>query len=349
MKKVLFVIGGRSGEHEISLISGKHLLKALDRKLFEPLLMIIQKDGVMTLGKESDLEVLSDNPKKVKTPQGVQVSIRPYKLNGKQPALIAGDKVYEFDLAFPILHGPGGEDGTIQGLFELSEIPVVGCGVRASAICMDKGLTKRICMQARLPVVPFEEIYREDFVKRNEAKELPWPFPVFVKPANLGSSLGVSKVNSETELKSALDSAFKLDDKVLVEPAISGRELEIAILGKRGELIASPAGEVRCRPGEFYSYDAKYVDPDAAEILIPTKLSDQELKDIQQISKNIFNALQCHGMARIDFFMNENGAFLMNEVNTIPGFTPISMYPKLMGLAGVSYKDLITRLIELAN
>jgi D-alanine-D-alanine ligase len=349
VKRILFVIGGRSGEHEISLISAKHLLKALDRSLFSPLLVIIQKDGVMTLADEADLKSLPDNPKKVKTPAGKPISIRPFKLSGKNPSILVEDKSYEFDIAFPLLHGPGGEDGTIQGLFELSEIPVVGCSVQASAVCMDKGLTKRICMQAHLPVVPFEEIYRDEFNKGSSVKELPWPYPVFVKPANLGSSLGVSKVNSETELKAALKLALSMDEKVLVEPAITGRELEIAILGKRGELIVSPAGEVRCRPGEFYSYDAKYVDPDAAKILIPTELPADDLADLQQIAKNIFNALQCRGMARIDFFMNENGAFLLNEVNTIPGFTPISMYPKLIQLAGVSYTKLITELIHLAK
>ena len=323
------IVGGRSGEHEISLISGKHILQALDRSQFEPVVVIIQKNGDLTLGSESDLSALPNNPKQVKTPAGKSISIQDLKA----------------DVAFPVLHGPGGEDGTIQGMFELLQIPVVGCGVKASAICMDKAMTKRLCMQAGLPVAPFIELYRGDSIPK-----LPWEYPVFVKPATLGSSLGVSKVKSASDLMKACEEAFRLDEKILIEKGIVGREIEIAVFGKRGDLTASPAGEIKMRKAEFYSYDAKYVDEDAAELILPTTLPSGELGPLQQLAKNIFLTLDCRGMARIDFFRaDDTGQMLLNEVNTIPGFTPISMYPKLMGLAGIGYSELITRLIGLAH
>jgi D-alanine-D-alanine ligase len=343
-KRILFLVGGKSGEHEISLISSKHVLKALDRKLFEPLIVVIQKNGMMTWVEESKLMTLADNPKKIDSPKGIPISIEPYKRDGKVAHLNFEDKSLEFDIAFPILHGPGGEDGTIQGLFEFSGIPVVGCGVRASAICMDKGLTKRLLKAANLPIVPFIEIFRGE-----APTKLPFEFPVFVKPASLGSSLGVTKVKSARELQAALATALQLDSKALIEPAIVGREIEVAVLGKRGDLLVSPAGEVRVTKAEFYSYDAKYVEVDAAELLIPAPLKSDELERVQDLSRQIFGSLQCHGMARIDYFMTNSGEFLLNEVNTIPGFTPISMYPKMMAQAGVPYSELITRLINLAE
>ena len=207
---------------------------------------------------------------------------------------------------------------------------------------MDQAKTKRSFIQANLPVNPFIEFHRGQ-----KLAKLPWEFPVIVKPASLGSSLGVIKVKKVEDLEPAIKEALALDTKILIEPAIVGRELEIAILGKRGDLIASPIGEIKTR-AEFYSYDAKYVDSDGADLILPAPLSSSELKSFQETAKNIFNTLDCHGMARIDFFRNEKGAFLLNEVNTIPGFTSISMYPKLMELAGVSYSALITKLIQLA-
>ncbi len=341
-KRVLFLAGGRSGEHEISLISTKHVLAALDRNRFDPFVIVIQKNGEMTWTQIDQIQALSDNPKTLSTPKGSSVSIRPYRYQGDRPTVVVDGKDFPFDIAFPLLHGPGGEDGTVQGLFELAQIPVVGCGVKSSAVCMDKGLTKKICMQAGLPVIPFVEVHRGEAIP-----QLPWTFPLFVKPATLGSSLGVSKVKSPADLKIATDLALSMDEKILIEPGIDGRELEIAILGKRGDLKASPAGEIRCKT-EFYSYDAKYVDGDSADLILPASLPAETLEKFQGIAMNIFNALDCRGLARIDFFMDKKGQFLLNEVNTIPGFTPISMYPKLMGLAGVSYSELLTTLIKIA-
>lgn len=340
--RVLILVGGRSGEHEISLISGKHVLNALDKKKFTPIIVVIQKDGSMTLGRPEDLQKISNNPRQVVSPKGTLISIQPFRTTDRGPCLKAGDEFFEFDVAFPILHGPGGEDGTIQGLFELAEIPVVGCGVKTSAICMDKGITKSLCGLAKLPVVPFIEVHRGDNVPK-----LSWPYPVFVKPAHLGSSLGVTKVKKEADLRSACEAAFSLDEKILIEPAIEGREIEIALFGDRKNLVASPAGEIRPK-AEFYSYEAKYVDADGAELILPAKISPSELSKVQEIAKSVFKTLECRGMARIDFFMTSKGEFFLNEVNTIPGFTPISMYPKLMQLAGLEYPELLEKLIFLA-
>ena len=342
IKRVLILIGGTSGEHEISLISGKHVLEAIDRELFDPLVIVIQKDGVMTLVDEDVVKGLSDNPKKIETPPGDVAVIRPYKFNGEN-FIVTDDDEYVYDVAFPVLHGPGGEDGTIQGVFELAQVPLVGCGVKASATCMDKGLTKKVCAEAGLPVVPFIEVYNGKF----ELSSINWSFPMFVKPANLGSSIGVFKATNEDELSDAVSKAQKLDSKVLIEPAIDGRELELAILGNTESLMVSPAGEIRCGEG-FYDYHSKYLEPHSAELIAPAKVDEKVLQRLRDISKRAFEVLGCSGMARIDFFLSERGEVLINEVNTIPGFTPISMYPRLMQLTGMSYSELITKLIQMA-
>lgn len=342
MKRVLFLIGGRSGEHEISLISAKYVLQNLDARKYSPLVVVIQKSGAMTFVEPSALSGLPNNPLDVRTPHGVLVEIRPYSAQGLKPCLVVNGRQLEFDVAFPLLHGPGGEDGTVQGMFEFAGIPVVGCGVKASALCMDKAMTKKICAFHKLPVVPFVEVYRGDPVPK-----LSWDLPVFVKPAHLGSSLGVTKVKSAGDLRAALDAALALDFKALIEPAISGREIEVAVFGRHGNLKASPLGEIRCRT-EFYSYEAKYVQADAAELLLPAPVSAQESALAQRLAMEVFAALDCSGMARVDFFLTPQGDLLLNEVNTIPGFTPISMYPKMMNLAGLSYPDLISGLIDLA-
>jgi D-alanine-D-alanine ligase len=342
MKRVLFVIGGRSGEHEISLISAKYVLQNLDARKYSPLVVVIQKSGAMTYVEPSVLAQISNNPLEVKTPQGVLVEIRPYSAQGLKPCLVIEGQRKEFDVAFPLLHGPGGEDGTVQGMFEFAGIPVVGCGVKASALCMDKAMTKRICRDHHLPVVPFVEVYRGGSIP-----QLPWGFPVFVKPAHLGSSLGVTKVKSASDLKAAVESALLMDVKAMIEPAIVGREIEVAVYGKRGQLTASPLGEIKCKT-EFYSYEAKYIHADAAELLLPAPVTADESVRAQMLAKAVFEALDCSGMARVDFFLTPQGELFLNEVNTIPGFTPISMYPKMMNLAGIGYSELISGLIDLA-
>lgn len=342
-KTVLFVAGGISGEHEISLISAKHVLKHLDRNQYNCLVLVISKSGEMSLFAEDKLASLSDNPKQVKTPKGQLVDFRPYAVGNMGPCFVSKEKSFSFDMVFPLLHGVGGEDGRIQGFFETAKVPLVGTKTAGSSICIDKALTKRLCMQRELPVVPFQEVSAPI-----SAKELLFDFPVFVKPALEGSSLGVSKASNEAEFLEGLREARRFGAKILIEPAITGRELGIAVLDDGNERVMSPAGEIVCESAAFYSYDAKYVDSEAAKLIAPAELSPSELLSLQKIASNVFDAVECRGLARIDFFMTKDGKFLLNEVNTLPGFTPISMYPRLMGLAGVSYSDLISRLLHSA-
>jgi D-alanine-D-alanine ligase len=257
-----------------------------------------------------------------------------------------------FDVVLPILHGPNGEDGTMQGLMELANVPYVGSGVLGSALCMDKDVAKRVLRDAGIPVVPFLTVKRSAFQRDQKtfldqaAKEFGYPY--FVKPANMGSSVGVGKVKNEKEALEKFNKAFDYDSKVLVEKAVAARELECSVLGNdRPE--ASIVGEI-VPLGEFYSYESKYVDENGAELLIPApNLTASEIQEIQELAIRAFSALECAGMARVDFFKDKNtGELFLNELNTIPGFTPISMYPKLWDASGLPYPKLIDRLIELA-
>jgi len=342
VKKVLFLCGGRSGEHEISLISTKHILKALRRNEINPTVVLIQKRGRMDLITEEDLMKLPDNPKEIAGLQGRPVDFRPYSNGIEKPGFVDAGRLINFDAVFPVLHGEGGEDGSIQGFFETAQIPYVGCKVGPSANTMDKIITKKICMASKLPVAPFVEL--QDLA---QVSKLEITYPCFVKPATGGSSIGVSKVNSAAELKAAVEEAFRWSTKLLIEPAIVGRELEIAVLDDGQSRVVSPAGEIICRNG-WYDYDTKYVHPDGAELVAPADISPTNLKELQDLASKVFDAMDCRGMARIDFFQDQKGQFLLNEVNSIPGFTPISMYPRLIGLAGVSYPDLIARLLNAA-
>jgi len=341
-KKVLFLCGGRSGEHEVSLISTKHILKAIRRDEIEPTVIMIQKRGRMDLIAEENLFKLPDNPKEIAGLQGRPVDFRPYSNGTDKPGFVESGRLLNFDAVFPVLHGEGGEDGSIQGFLETAQIPYVGCKVGASANSMDKIITKKICISSNLPVAPFVEL-----TDLAQVSKLEMTYPCFVKPATGGSSIGVSKVESANELKSAVEEAFRWSTRLIVEPAIVGRELEIAVLDDGQSRVLSPAGEIICRNG-WYDYDTKYVHPDGAELVAPADLSSEQLKELQNLASKIFDAMNCKGMARIDFFQDHKGNFLLNEVNSIPGFTPISMYPRLLGLAGVSYPDLIARLLNAA-
>jgi len=341
-KKVLFLCGGRSGEHEISLISTKHILKALNRNEITPTVVMIQKRGRMDLISEEDLFKLPDNPKEIAGLQGRPVDFRPYANGNDKPGFVESGKLLNFDAVFPVLHGEGGEDGSIQGFLETAQLPYVGCKVGASANTMDKIITKKICMASSLPVAPFVEL--SDL---SQLAKIEMTYPCFVKPATGGSSIGVSKVESAKDLKAAVEEAFRWSTKLLIEPAIVGRELEIAVLDDGQSRVLSPAGEIICRNG-WYDYDTKYVHPESAELVAPAELSAAKLKELQDLASKVFDAMDCRGMARVDFFLDQKGQFLLNEVNSIPGFTPISMYPRLLGLAGVSYPDLIARLLNAA-
>jgi len=340
--KVLFLCGGISGEHEISLISCKHILKAINREEFELGLIVIDKSRRMLWVQEADLQSIPDNPKNVKTPSGQEMLFQAYASKERGAGFYSRDSRVSFEpeVVFPILHGVGGEDGSIQGFLQTAGLPYVGASVKAASLAMDKAMTKAVCIEADIPVVPFH------IVRAGDRLENPFGYPCFVKPSEEGSSLGVSRVKSDSELKSAFEEALRFGEKILIEPAIVGREIEIAVFDDGEEFIASPAGEIRCVKTDFYSYDAKYVDADAAELIIPAALKDQELKELQSLAKRIFRVLDCRGLARVDFFMDSDGKFLLNEINSMPGFTPISMYPKLMALAGVDYASLLGRLIR---
>jgi D-alanine-D-alanine ligase len=259
------------------------------------------------------------------------------------------------DVVFPVMHGPLCEDGTIQGLLELADVPYVGSGVLASAVGMDKDVAKRLVRDAGLPIVPYLTIkdvsWKKDFDALSEKAFKTIGLPLFVKPANLGSSVGVHKVKQREELRSALEDAFRYDTKILIEKAINAREIEFAVLENSDPsaipLVSQP-GEIVPRH-EFYSYEAKYLDDKGAELLIPAKLDSSQIARGQQIAREVFTILECEGMARVDFFVDRNtGDFYFNEVNTLPGFTSISMYPKMWEASGIPYDELLNRLIDLA-
>jgi D-alanine-D-alanine ligase len=249
------------------------------------------------------------------------------------------------DVVFPVLHGPFGEDGTVQGLLKLANLPFVGAGVLGSAVGMDKDVMKRLLRDAEIPVGKFLVFQRGDTLSYGKIKKQ-LGLPLFVKPANLGSSVGISKVSKKREFRAAIDEAFRYDNKVIIEEYIDGREIECSVLGN-DEPAASLPGEIVVRH-DFYSYDAKYIDDQGARLEIPAKLSRSVIRKIRKIAVRAYKALCCEGMARVDFFVQANGRVLVNEINTIPGFTKISMYPKMWEASGLSYPRLIDRLIRLA-
>jgi len=250
------------------------------------------------------------------------------------------------DAVFPILHGPFGEDGTIQGFLKLADIPFVGSGVLGSAAGMDKDVMKRLLRDAGIPIGKFLTFKNHEHSPSFAEIEAVLGIPFFVKPANMGSSVGISKVNNESAYASALKDAFLYDTKILMEEFIPGREIECAVLGNE-EPIASIPGEV-IPSHDFYSYDAKYLDENGAALEIPAKLDDKTAKQIRELAVKVFQVLCCEGLSRVDFFLKKNGEIIVNEINTMPGFTKISMYPKMWEASGISYTELITRLIELA-
>ncbi|HLB57745.1 MAG TPA: D-alanine--D-alanine ligase family protein, partial [Gammaproteobacteria bacterium] len=275
----------------------------------------------------------------------------------QQLAAISQKKIAgpQFDVIFPAVHGTFCEDGTLQGLLEMADLPYVGCGVLSSSVGMDKDVSKRLAAYAGVKVAPYVVLKQDDWQHDSEKYQRmideKLSYPLFIKPANTGSSIGISKVNSKESLLSAIQEAFRFDTKILVENGLNVIELEVAVLQSLepgADPIASVVGEIRARH-EFYSYEAKYLDDNGAELLIPASVSDQIKLEAQTIARKLFIALECEGMARIDLFLDKDSQQIyFNEVNTLPGFTQISMYPKLMGATGVSYSVLLTHLIELA-
>jgi D-alanine-D-alanine ligase len=352
--RVAVVFGGRSGEHEVSLVSAASISRALDRTRYEVTLIGIDKTGRWVLPERADALAHASDPRALDlSVEARTASLVPFSY---RPQVIALDGAHAaagaFDVVFPVLHGPHGEDGTIQGLLELAGIPYVGSGVLGSALGMDKDASRRLLRDAGIPVVPFQVVRAREFERAPDAvlAELArrFGYPYFVKPANLGSSVGVHKVKRAGEARALLADALSYDTKVLVELAVDARELECGVLGN-AEPRASVVGEVIPRH-EFYSYEAKYLDPQGADLRIPAgDLAPETGARVQALACQAFLALECHGMARVDFFLDRaSGALYLNEVNTIPGFTPISMYPKLWEASGIPYPRLLDELIRLA-
>ncbi|MEO0292959.1 MAG: D-alanine--D-alanine ligase [candidate division WOR-3 bacterium] len=344
--KVAIIFGGRSAEHEISIISAKNIIDAIDKNKYEPIPIGIDKDGTWYLQEDFDLE--SNNPKFIKLNKSKEkVILVPLNNSNELISITTKKSKGKIDVAFPVLHGPYGEDGSIQGLFRMVNVPYVGAGVLGSAIGMDKDVLKRLLRDAKIPIPNFKT-FTKLTIKNITFKEIAKivGVPMFIKPAKLGSSVGISKVRDEKEFKKALDIAFQYDNKILIEEFIKGREIECSILGNDNP-IASIPGEVIVK-SDFYSYETKYLDEDGAYLEIPAKLPKRISKRIQEYAIEVFNVLSCEGMARVDFFLRNNTEILVNEINTIPGFTKISMYPKLWEASGISYPELIDRLIQLA-
>ncbi|MCD9085506.1 D-alanine--D-alanine ligase [Stenotrophomonas sp. SY1] len=345
--RVGIIFGGRSAEHEVSLQSAKNILDALDKDRFDVSLIGVDKQGLWHLCDPASFLLNADDPKRIAlNTAGPVLSVVPGAERGQLVAA-DGSNVPQIDVVFPIVHGTLGEDGTLQGLLRTLNLPFAGPGVLGSAAAMDKDVAKRLLRDAGLAVAPFVCLNRISAASTGyDALVAQLGLPLFVKPANQGSSVGVSKVRNAAEYDTAIALALSFDHKVLVESAISGREIECAVLGNEIP-EASVCGEVVVHD-DFYAYDTKYISASGAETVIPADIPADAQERIRQIAARAYQALDCIGMARVDVFLTEAGEVVINELNTLPGFTKISMYPKLWGATGLDYTALITRLIELA-
>lgn len=347
--KIAIVFGGKSGEHEVSLLSAKSIVDFLDKKKYEIFLIGIDKKGEWYLMDKNNYLINDQDPKKISLNLGSAKKIIVRKKDD-QPAIIDFDNGYVFekiDIFFPIVHGTYGEDGSLQGFFEMIDACYVGSGVLGSALGMDKDVQKRLLNQAGIKTARFKVLRKFELEKINLEKFLEgFDFPVFVKPACLGSSVGVSKVYDFFSFKKAIKKAFIYDSKIMIEQYIKGREIECSVLGNNDPIVSLP-GEI-IPHYDFYSYEAKYLDENGAELVVPAKLSENLVKKIQEIAIKVFKTLECWGFARVDFFLTENNEIYVNEINTLPGFTKISMFPKLFEISGIRYTDLLDKIIKLA-
>jgi D-alanine-D-alanine ligase len=324
--RVAVVMGGRSSEHEVSMASARSVLEALDPARYEAVTVEIGRDGRWELGSGAQAALEQD---------GRAVAETLPVPTSHVPATLA-----EVDVVFPVLHGPFGEDGTVQGLLELANVPYVGAGVTASALCMDKDLFKSVLRDNGIPVTRSVTLRgREDQI------ENPFGYPVFVKPARLGSSIGITKARSEEELRAGVELAFQHDEKVLVEEFVGGVEIECSVLGNE-EPIASIPGEIVAN-ADWYDYSAKY-DEGGMDLVIPPRVPQEAIDRVQEVSVAAFRVTDCEGMARADCFVRDDGEVLVNELNTIPGFTSTSVYAKLFDASGIPYEELLDRLVQLA-
>jgi len=351
MKTVLILCGGRSEEHEISLISAKGILDALDRKSYKPLLVGISKTGTWHLEDENSFYVGDFRADKIKlNEKAPTVTLAPFSNEKRQGSLLCEGKTFSFDVVFPILHGKFGEDGTLQGMLDMIGVPYVGSRCGSSWLCMDKVLTKTLCLQAGIATAKFTWVESVEELNQVQDELSQMKYPLFVKPPRQGSSVGVSKVNASAELKKAVETALKYDTKVLIEEGITGREIECAVLGRHGQAkVATPGEIIPSKKIGWYSYEAKYLLADGAETKVPTDLDAKTTEAVKAFALKAFDCLECEGMARVDLFLEEKtGQIYLNEINTIPGFTPISMYPKMWQASGLSYSELISELLNLA-
>ncbi len=343
--RVGILFGGKSAEHEISLLSAKNIIDALDKDKYEVVPIGIDKNGNWLLGEIENLLLNSENPKLVALNQASQKVVLVPQSDGKITNLTTHGVDRVVDVVFPILHGPFGEDGTVQGLLKLANVPFVGASVLGSAVGMDKDVMKRLLRDAGIPVAKFL-VFRSGETISFESVKRELGMPVFVKPANLGSSVGISKAKNEAELHEAVAKAFSYDTKIIIEEAIVGREIECSVLGNENP-IASVPGEV-ASTHDFYSYEAKYLDENGAALIVPAEIPEDTKRKIQTMAVQVFKTLECEGLGRVDFFLKENGEILVIEINTMPGFTKISMYPRMWEASGIYYSQLIDQLIELA-
>ncbi len=347
--RVGVLFGGRSGEHEVSLTSAKGIMDAMDKNKYEVVPIGITKSGQWLTGDDIHLQLLNAAAGHPVIEAAIKAA--PTEAPALENALaLPISATGPLDVVFPVLHGPFGEDGTVQGFLELVGLPYVGAGVMASAAGMDKAVCKDIFRAHGLPIVIHRVFLRKQWQSDPQAViaecEAAIPYPMFVKPANLGSSVGIHKARNQAELWAGLDDAARYDRKLIVEQGLEAREIEVSVLGN-DEPVASLPGEI-IPSREFYSYAAKYIDG-ASKLLIPAPLSPEHIELIQQLAVMAFRALDCAGLARCDLLLEKaTGEVFINEVNTMPGFTPISMYPKLWEASGLSYSELIDRLIELA-
>jgi len=347
-RNFLIICGGQSAEHEVSLQSTKNVISAVNTDKYNIVLVGIDKGGKWNRYKPDTFLSNPDNPKEIALNNpGEQVALIS---ENKQGYLVTANKKGEkikIDIAFPVLHGSYGEDGAIQGLMKMSNISFIGCDILGSAVCMDKEITKQLLQASGIPVaralvyrLKEKEIIDFDTVSKKIG------LPLFVKPANLGSSVGITKVKNREEFYKAIEEAFSYDIKIMIEEFVKGREIECAVLGNENPKASVP-GEIIPKK-DFYSYSAKYVDKEGADLKAPAELDESIVKNVQKLAVKSFKALCCKGMARVDFFLTDKGQLLVNELNTIPGFTQISMYPRLWELSGIFYPELIEQLIELA-
>ena len=350
MKKIRvgILFGGRSTEHDVSLQSAKSIFNAIDHGKYEAVMIGIDRSGRWHLGDASIGVLDADDSRRMKLDEtSDSLALVPGQADESIIDATRLTPVDRLDVLFPVLHGTYGEDGTVQGMLKLSDIAFVGADVLGSAVGMDKDVSKRLLREAGIPVGRFICCYRhtvDALDYETIAADLGLPF--FVKPANLGSSVGIAKVQDTEGFQRAVASAFQFDHKILIEEYIEGREIECAVLGNEAPAASIP-GEV-IPQHDFYSYEAKYIDENGAILEIPARISSTTEEQIRELSIRVFQTLCCEGMARVDFFLKDDGSIVVNELNSIPGFTSISMYPRLWGKSGISYTELIDRLIELA-